>query len=331
MSILIIAEAGVNHNGDVKTAIKLIESAAIAGADIVKFQTFKPEALVSKFAQKAAYQKEVTSKNESQLEMIRRLTLPEVSYPLLVRCCEDNGVAFLSTPFDLESVDFLNGINQPFWKVPSGEITNLPLLIKMASTGKQVLLSSGMSTLEEIEAAVNILKGSGSGEVIVLHCTTEYPAPLEDVNLCAMDTIRQKLGLRVGYSDHTIGIEVAIAAAALGAVVIEKHFTLDKTMEGPDHKASLVPEELGAMIKSIRNVEVALGSKVKAPTASERKNMTVARKSVVASRCIKQGELLTQENITIKRPGCGVSPMRWFEVLGTKAIRDFEEDELIEL
>ena len=332
MSALIIAEAGVNHNGDVILAQKLIEIAANAGADIVKFQTFQPEQVVSKFAQKAAYQKETTDKNESQLDMIRKLALPldAYAYDALIERCKQNSIEFLSTPFDFHSIDFLNEIRMPYWKIPSGEITNLPYLIRIAKTGKPILLSSGMSNLSEVKAAVSLLKQHGSGEIIVLHCTTEYPTPMGDVNLRAIKTLRNELGLKIGYSDHSQGIEVPIAAVAMGAVVIEKHFTLDRNMKGPDHKASLEPDELAAMVKAIRNIEKALGDGIKAPAQSELKNIDIARKSIVAKHGIQKGELLTKDNITTKRPGNGISPMKWFEVLGTMAIRNFAEDELIE-
>ena len=331
MGILIIAEAGVNHNGDTRLAYELIKIAAEAGADIVKFQTFRPELVVSGAAHKAEYQKKTTGSNESQLDMIRKLALPEDSYPGLLDCCKRNNIAFLSTPFDLPSIDFLQGLEMPYWKIPSGEITNLPYLIRIAKTGKEIFLSSGMSTMDEVRTAVHILRDNGAGEITVLHCTTEYPAPYEDVNLRAMETIRTELGVKVGYSDHTAGIEVPVAAAALGATVIEKHFTLDRNMEGPDHKASLEPGELSAMVRAIRNIEVALGDGVKRLTPSERSNIAIARKSIVAARDISAGEMFTAENITIKRPGSGVSPMRWFEVLGMKASRDFSYDELIEV
>jgi N,N'-diacetyllegionaminate synthase len=331
MSVLIIAEAGVNHNGDIQTAIKMIECAANAGADVIKFQTFVPELLVSKSAKKAAYQKETTGREESQLDMIRKYELPYDAYPVLLDCCKINNIAFLSTPFDLQSIEFLIKLNMPYWKIPSGEITNLPYLLNIAKTGKPVLLSTGMSTINEITEAVHVLKDNGNEDITVLHCTTEYPAPIAEVNLRAMETIRRETGLKVGYSDHTEGIEVSIAAVALGAVVIEKHFTLDKTMEGPDHKASLEPSELSDMIKAIRNIEKAMGSGEKVASLSERKNMEIVRKSIVAKSKINKDEPLTVNNLTTKRPGNGISPMRWFDVLGTKAIRDFEEDELIEL
>ena len=331
MSVLIIAEAGVNHNGDINIARELISCAADAGADIVKFQTFIPEFLVSKSAQKAAYQIEATDSNENQLDMLSKLVLPIDLYPKLIDCCKQNNITFLSTPFDLQSIALLQSFDMPYWKIPSGETTNLPYLVKIAQTGKPVILSSGMNTIDEVKSAVNVLKGNGSGEITVLHCTTAYPAPVEDVNLHAMSTIKNALGLEVGYSDHTEGIEVSIAAVAMGATIIEKHFTLDKNMEGPDHKASLEPNELRAMVTAIRNIEKAMGTGVKSPSVSERKNMDIARKSIVAKRDIRYRELLTEDNITTKRPGNGISPMRWFEVLGTKAVREFKDDELIEL
>lgn len=331
MKTLIIAEAGVNHNGDASLARKMIDAAAMAGADMVKFQTFHAGSLISKYAVKAEYQIASTGGKESQLEMVEKLELSHAQHHELAEYCRQRSIKFLSTPFDLESVDFLAGLNLPFWKIPSGEITNLPYLIKIAETGKSVLLSSGMSTMEEIKSAVNILRKHGAGEIIVLHCNTEYPTPFEDANLRAMLAIREKLGLRVGYSDHTIGIEAAVAAVAMGAIVIEKHFTLDRCMAGPDQKASLEPGELKAMVDAIRNIEKAMGTGDKTPSPSEQKNIKIARKSIVARREIKKGEDLTEENITSKRPGCGVSPMQWFDVLGTRAVRDFEEDEMIEL
>ena len=331
MSVLIIAEAGVNHNGDTTIAQKLIECAAKAGADIVKFQTFIPEMLVAKGAAKADYQKQTTDGEESQLDMLRKLVLPVDTYPLLLETCKVNKIGFLSTPFDMQSIDLLNGFDLPFWKIPSGEVTNLPYLIRIAQTGKQIFMSTGMCEIHEVRTAMNVLKENGAGEVIVLHCTTEYPAPITEVNLNVLDTLRRELGVSVGYSDHTPGIEIPIAAAAMGAVVIEKHFTLDKNMEGPDHKASLEPLELASMVRAIRNVEKAMGTGEKVPSVSERKNIVIARKSIVAKKDIKKGETLTDENITTKRPGSGISPMRWFEVIGTSAIRNFNSDELIEV
>ena len=330
-NVIIIAEVGVNHNGDINIAAKMIGIAKKSGADVVKFQTTRPDLLVSRVAQKADYQKKNTGSNESQLEMLKKLVLPFEDFVILKRLCNENEIEFCSTPFDLESIEFLETLDMPFWKIPSGEITNLPYLIRIAKSAKPVILSTGMCSLNEVCTAVNILHKYGSGEITVLHCNTEYPTPYEDVNLRAMHTIRDKLNLRVGYSDHTKGIEVPIAAVALGAVVIEKHFTLDRNMEGPDHKASLEPDELAAMVCSIRNIEAALGSGIKLPSMSEQKNIAIARKSIVAKRFIKEGEYLNEDNITTKRPGTGVSPMRWFEVLGTVAVRDFYEDELIEV
>lgn len=331
MKTLIIAEAGVNHNGSIELAFKLIDAAKMAGADIVKFQTGKPELLVSRFAQKAEYQKRNTGNDESQLEMLRKIIFPFETYKKLSDYCNKVGIEFLSTPFDLESIDYLDSIGCRLWKIPSGEITNYPYLVKIAKTGYPIIMSTGMCNLEEIEAAIKVLKDNGCGEISLLHCTTEYPAPLVDVNLKAMDTLREKFGYEVGYSDHTKGIEIPIAAVAMGATIIEKHFTLDKNMEGPDHKASLEPQELKAMVDAIRNIEKAIGNGIKVPSESEIKNIAIARKSIVAKRNIKVGEKLTEENITTKRPGNGISPMRWNEILGTTAKRDFSEDELIEL
>lgn len=331
MSIRIIAEAGVNHNGSIALAKALVRRAAEAGADIVKFQTFLPERLASANAEKAAYQTRSTGANESQLAMLRRLALPFDAFAALKRTCEQCGVRFLSTPFDLESVAFLTTLGMGLWKIPSGEITNLPYLIAIAKTRDPVLLSTGMSDMSEIHAAVDALTRYGSGDITLLHCTTEYPAPYIDVNLNAILTLKQEFGLPVGFSDHTRGIEAAIAAAAMGAVVIEKHFTLDCDMEGPDHKASLAPNELAELVRAVRNVETAMGDGLKRMQPSERKNRDVARKSIVAARAIAKGETLTEENLAVKRPGGGVNPMQWFAVLGTEAIRDFCEDELIEL
>lgn len=327
----IIAEIGVNHNGNYEIAEKMVYEAKKCGADIVKFQTAKPELVMSKFAEKAEYQINNTNNNESQLEMCKKIHLPFEDYIKLKDICDKIDIQFLSTPFDLESVDFLKNMDIPLWKIPSGEITNLPYLIKIANTHKPIIMSTGMCEIREIEEAMKILKENGSGEITLLHCTTEYPAPIEDVNLKAMLTLKEKFNVNVGYSDHTKGIEVPIAAVAMGAMVIEKHFTLDKSMEGPDHKASLEPSELKEMINSIRNVELAMGNGEKKPAASEVKNIEIARKSIVAKVGIKKDDILTEENITVKRPGNGISPMKWFEVLGKKAIRDFEEDELIEI
>ena len=331
MNVFIIAEAGVNHNGDINLAKKLIDVAKEAGADAIKFQTFISEKVVSRYAPKAEYQNKNTSSKESQLDMVKKLELSFDEFRELNKYCKAKEIEFLSTAFDSSSIDFLNSLDMKRWKIPSGEITNLPYLIKIAKLHKPVILSTGMSTMEDIQAALSILRENGAGEITVLHCTTEYPAPFEDVNLNAMNTIKKDFNIPVGYSDHTKGIEVPIAAVALGATIIEKHFTLDRNMEGPDHKASLEPHELKAMISAIRNVEASLGSGVKKPAPSEQKNMAIARKSIVANCKIKKGEVFTEDNITVKRPGDGISPMKWFEVIGQVAIRDFEEDELIEL
>lgn len=331
--VIIIAEAGVNHNGSYELAIKMVDEAKRAGADYVKFQTAKPELVISTFAPKAEYQKETTGAAESQLEMCKAIHLPLTDYKPLKEYCDKVGIGFMSTPFDLVSIDVLEPLDMDYYKIPSGEITNLPYLRKIASKHRPVILSTGMCEVEEVEAALQVLEQGGvkRSDIIVLHCNTEYPTPMADVNLRAMDDLRRSLGVEVGYSDHTKGIEVPIAAVALGATVIEKHFTLDKTMEGPDHKASLEPDELKAMVDAIRNIEQALGDGHKHVSPSERKNMDIARKSIVAARDISKGEVLTEENITTKRPGNGISPMRWDSVIGTTAIRDFGYDELIEI
>lgn len=331
MRTLIIAEAGVNHNGRLDLALKMVDEAKRAGADIVKFQTAIPERVISRYADKAEYQKETTGNEESQLEMCRRIHLKLSDYDIIKEYCEEVGIEFLSTPFDLESIDYLEKLGMKLWKIPSGEITNLPYLIKIAKTGKPVIMSTGMAELKEVEEAVNVLKEGGAGEITLLHCTTEYPAPFDSVNLKAMNTLRKKLGTKVGYSDHTTGIEVVVAAVSLGATVIEKHFTLNRNLEGPDHKASLEPEELEVMVNKIRIIEKALGDGIKRAAEAEKKNIAIARKSIVAAKDIKKGEILSEDNITTKRPGNGISPMQWFEVLGTEAIRDFGEDELIEV
>lgn len=330
MSVFIIAEAGVNHNGSLQLAKKLVDVAKESGADCVKFQTFDPGKCVSKNLKKADYQIENTGAEESQLEMIKKLALTFEDFIELRDYCNQKEIMFCSTPFDTDSVKFLNELGVPFWKIPSGEITNLPYLMAIAKTGKPIIMSTGMSTIDEIRQAVDVLNENGSGEIKLLHCNTEYPTPFEDVNLRAMNTLKKEFGVEIGYSDHTEGIEVPIAAVAMGATIIEKHFTLDKTMNGPDHKASLDPSELCQMVKSIKHIEKALGNNFKEPTKSELKNIDIVRKSIVASRYIKQGEVFSNDNITTKRPGTGISPMRWFEVLGQKASRDFKEDELIE-
>lgn len=328
---LIIAEAGVNHNGNLELAYKMVDAAVEAGADIVKFQTGKPEAVISKYAEKAEYQKETTGAEESQLDMVRKIMLKYEEFIPLKAYCEKKNIKFLSTPFDCESIDFLEKLGCDIWKIPSGEITNYPYLKKIGETGKPIIMSTGMSTLEEVAAAIDLLKNAGAGEISLLHCNTQYPTPYKDVNLKAMLELKKRFNCTVGYSDHTKGIEVPIAAVALGAQIIEKHFTLDRKMEGPDHKASLEPKELKQMIQSIRNIELALGDGQKRVTESEKANKIIARKSIIAKKTIKKGEIFTDENLTTKRPGNGISPMRWNEVLGKKAIRDFMEDELIEL
>ena len=331
--VIIIAEAGVNHNGNYELAKQLVVKAKEAGVDYVKFQTAKPELVISQFAEMADYQKTNTGTQESQLEMCKKIHLTFDDYKPLKAYCEEVGVKFMSTPFDMPSIDLLAEIGMDYMKVPSGEITNLPYLRKIAKLGMPVILSTGMSRIGDVENALNILIDGGMKreDIILLHCNTEYPTPYEDVNLKAMLTLRDTFGVRVGYSDHTKGIEVPIAAVALGASVIEKHFTLDRNMEGPDHIASLEPDELTKMVQSIRNIEKALGTGEKKPSASEIKNISVARKSIVAKRAIKRGEMLSEDNISVKRPGNGINPMRWNEVIGTKAVRDFVEDELIEL
>ncbi|WP_027396837.1 N-acetylneuraminate synthase [Anaerovibrio lipolyticus] len=329
--VCIIAEAGVNHNGDITTARKMVDAAKKAGVDYIKFQTFVPEKLVSRYAEKAEYQKETTDSAESQLDMLKKLSLSNNEFVSLKAYCDEIGIGFISTPFDLESIDFLEKLEMDFWKVPSGEITNLPYLEKIAGTGRKVILSTGMSDIQEIKEAVKALEKGGTPEIILLHCNTQYPTPFEDVNLSAMNTIAQETGKPVGYSDHTKGIEVPIAAVAMGATVIEKHFTLDKTLEGPDHKASLEPNELTQMVSAIRHIEKAVGTSIKGTTASEVGNKSIARKSIVAACKIVKGEILSEKNITTKRPGNGISPMKWYEIIGKVAPRDFSEDELIEL
>lgn len=327
---LIIAEAGVNHNGSLEIAKQLVRTAKECGADIVKFQTAKLDSLVSKHAEMADYQKKNTGKEESQKEMLRKLLLSYEDFLTLADYCKEVGIQFLSTPFDIESIHFLNPM-QDIWKVPSGEITNYPYLVEIAKTGKKVIISTGMAEMDEIEAAVRVLRENGTKDLTILHCTTEYPAPLDDVNLRVMQTLKEKFGCPVGYSDHTKGIAVSLAASALGAEVIEKHFTLDRNMEGPDHKASLEPDELKALVDGVRDIERALGTGKKKPSEIELKNRLVARKSIVARMDIKAGDMFTEENLTTKRPGSGLSPMLWNSVIGQKAKRDFTEDELIEL
>jgi len=329
--VLIIAEAGVNHNGSVQLAKKLIDKAVFSGADAVKFQTFKATNVVSKNAPKADYQKQTTNLRESQFDMIKRLELDERAHQELIAYCKEANIMFLSTPFDLDSVDLLNELGLQIFKIPSGEITNLPYLRRIGSLCKEVILSTGMSDLEEIGEAIKILTNAGTlkENITVLHANTMYPTPMEDVNLRAMQTIQNKFDVAVGYSDHTLGIEVDIAAVAMGATIIEKHFTLDKTMDGPDHKSSISPEELKAMVSSIRNIEKALGSSIKKPSRSEKPNITMARKSIVASKSIKKGEIFTENNLTTKRPGTGISPMEWDSIIGKVAKRDYQIDDLL--
>jgi N,N'-diacetyllegionaminate synthase len=333
MKTLIIAEAGVNHNGDMSMARQLIDVAAEAGADLVKFQTFQASRLVTTDAQKAEYQSNATGSDETQYAMLRKLELTRDMHLELIDYCRTRGIGFFSTGFDEQSVDMLVELGLDRFKIPSGEITNLPYLRHVGHYGKPVILSTGMADLREIEMALDVLESAGTkrARITVLHCNTEYPTPMTDVNLRAMLTIRDTFGVEVGYSDHTLGIEVSIAAVALGATVIEKHFTLDRNLPGPDHKASLEPQELSAMVSAIRNIEAALGDGIKRPSPSESKNMAIARKSLVASRAIRAGEVFTASNLAIKRPGTGISPMRWDDVLGRKATRDFAKDDLIEL
>lgn len=330
--VLIIAEAGVNHNGDINLAKKLIDAAADAGVDYVKFQTFNSKKLVSKNAEKATYQKENTqNESESQLAMLQKLELSKEAHYELIDYCKSKSIEFLSTGFDLESIQFLNELNIDLFKVPSGEITNLPYLRIIGGLKKPVIISTGMADMKEIEDALQIVLESGTSldNVTILHCNTEYPTPMGDVNLTAMLSIKEKFNVAIGYSDHTLGIEIPIAAVALGAKVIEKHFTLDNTMEGPDHKASLNPVELKAMVDAIRNLEIALGDGVKAPSPSETKNKPIARKSLVANTDIKKGVIFTDKNLTIKRPGTGISPMLWDSYMGKQATKDYQEDDLI--
>ena len=330
MSVFIIAEAGVNHNGNYEIACKLIDAAKEAGADCIKFQTFKTKELVSSQAKKADYQKGTTG-DGSQQDMLEQLELSFDTFIDLKQYCDEIGISFLSTPFDFDSINFLNTIEMPCWKIPSGEVTNLPYLIAIAKTRKPVIMSTGMCTMDEISDSIQVLKENGTKEIQLLHCNTDYPTPFEDVNLRAIINMKEEFGLNVGYSDHTEGIEVPIAAVALGASVIEKHFTLDRNMQGPDHKASIEPDEFRKMVSGIRNIEKALGNGVKTPSPSEIKNIEVVRKSIVAKREIKKGELFTEENITVKRPGTGITPMKWFDVIGTTAMCDYREDELIKL
>lgn len=331
--IIIIAEAGVNHNASMERAREMVRAAAAAGADYVKFQTAVPELVISSIAPKAEYQKETTGTEESQLDMCRAIHLPLSAYAELAELCREEGIGFMSTPFDLVSIDTLVSLRMDYWKIPSGEITNLPYLRKIARRGEKIILSTGMSTLDEVEQALKVIEENGTprSNVILLHCTTQYPTPMRDVNLRAMLALKSLGAGGVGYSDHTLGIEVPVAAAALGACVIEKHFTLDKSLPGPDHRASLDPSELAAMVREVRNIELALGDGIKRVAETERGNIVVARKSIVAARDIKAGEVFTEENITVKRPGGGINPMEWDNVIGKTASRDFAYDTLITL
>lgn len=331
--VIVIAEAGVNHNGDFDRAVEMIHAAKLAGADYVKFQTTVPELVISSIAPKAEYQKETTGEGESQLDMCRKIHLRLADYAPLKQICDEAGIGFMSTPFDLVSIDCLDALGMDYWKIPSGEITNLPYLRKIGTKGEKVILSTGMSELCEVEAALDVLEAAGTprANVMLLHCNTQYPTPIEDVNLQAMTDLSRLGAGAVGYSDHTVGIEVPVAAVALGAKVIEKHFTLDKSLPGPDHKASLEPAELAAMVSAIRNIELALGGGGKHVSPSERPNIEVARKSIVAACHISKGEPFTSDNITVKRPGNGISPMMWDEVLGKPSPADFDADELITL
>ena len=328
---IVIAEAGVNHNGSIAMAKKMIDMAAEADADLVKFQTFKAEALVTQSASKAKYQKESTGTDESQFEMIKKLELDQAAHEELILHCQQKEIRFLSSAFDHDSIDLIAELNIPFYKIPSGEITNLPYLRHIGRMCKPIIMSTGMATLVEVHAALNILMKAGveKDKITVLHCNTEYPTSMEDVNLKAMLTMRDELEVAVGYSDHTLGIESPVAAVALGATVIEKHFTLDRTLPGPDHAASLEPEELKAMVTAIRNIEKAMGDGVKNPSFSETKNIPIARKSIVAKKSIKGGERFTEENLAVKRPGSGISPMEWDNVLGNVADGDYQVDDLI--
>ena len=332
---LIIAEAGVNHNGSIELAKQLVDKAVEAGVDYIKFQTFKASKLVTKTAKQAEYQqKNIGKEGDSQYQMLKKLELSPEEHEVLIAYCQRKGIKFFSTAFDFDSIEYLHSLNLGLWKIPSGEVTNYPFLKRVAAYNEPTILSTGMCDMGDVCAAVNALYKNGLSKenLILLHCNTEYPTPFEDVNLKAMDALRQEFGVEVGYSDHTKGIEVPIAAVALGATVIEKHFTLDRNMEGPDHKASLEPDELKAMVSAIRNIEKAVGGDgTKHVSESEKKNIAIARKSIVAACDIKAGEVLTEQNLTVKRPGSGISPMRWEEVLGQTAKKDFNEDELIEL
>ena len=329
----IIAEAGVNHNGSIEIAKKMIDVAAFAGADLVKFQTFKAESLVTHSADKAEYQKKSTNMSESQFNMIKKLELDKSAHKELNKHCEQKGICFLSTAFDHGSIDLLNELDILFYKIPSGEITNMPYLRHVGRMGKPVVMSTGMSTLKEVQAAMNVLLDAGvkKDDLTILHCNTEYPTPMKDVNLKSMLTIQDELEVNVGYSDHSLGIEVPIAAVALGATIIEKHFTLDRTLPGPDHATSLEPQELKSMVSAIRNIEKAMGDGVKKPSPSEKKNISIVRKSIVAKKSIKKGQQFTEYNLTVKRPGTGISSMEWDKVIGKESQANFEPDDFIKI
>ena len=333
MNTTIIAEVGINHNGSLRLAKKLIDVAFDAGADYVKFQTFKTEKVMTRTAEKAEYQNNFTDKSETQFEMIKKLELDQADHEKLIQYCAEKGILFLSTAFDHESINLLAELNIPFYKIPSGEITNLPYLRHIGRMGKPVVMSTGMATLGEVREAMDVLLKAGvkKNDFTILHCNTEYPTPIEDVNLNVILNIRDKLGVKVGYSDHTLGIEIPVAAVAMGATVIEKHITLDRNLPGPDHAASLEPDELKAMVAAIRNIEKAFGDGVKKPSPSETKNIPIARKSIVAKKAIKKGDTFSKNNITVKRPGTGISPMKWDEIIGSRSKRDFEFDEQIDI
>lgn len=331
--VFIMAEAGVNHNGSLARAKEMVKVAARAGVDAVKFQTFKAETLLTKDAVKADYQIKTSGRNETQFEMLKKLELSYESHLELIAACKLNHIEFLSTPFDLTTIDLLKKLGIRKWKIPSGEITNLPYLRKIGSLGQEIILSTGMADLEEIKAAVCVFTTAGLSldKITILHCNTEYPTPMQDVNLRAMHTIKDSFpGVKTGYSDHTKGIEVPIAAVAMGATVIEKHFTLDKNLPGPDHKASLLPDELAQMVRAVRNIETALGNGIKKPSQSEKKNIAIARKSIVAFRSIAAGETFTRDNLTVKRPGNGLSPMKWDDIIGKHAAKNYRKDDLID-
>jgi len=331
MSVLVIAEVGVNHNGSIDLAKKLIDAACSAGADAVKFQTFKAKNLVIKNSAKATYQKKFTNKKETQFNMLKKLELNERMHLKLINYCKKKNIKFISSPFDHESIDLLNNLGLDIFKIPSGEITNLPYLRHIGKLKKKVILSTGMSNIKEVKSALDILIKSGTSKkkITILHTNTEYPTPMRDVNLRAMVAMGKELDVNFGYSDHTLGIEVDIAAVAMGAKCIEKHFTLNRKMKGPDHFASLEPKQFKGMVNAIRNIELALGNRIKKPSNSEIQNLNIVRKSIIAKNKIKKGDLFNEDNLTVKRPGSGISPMRWDKIIGTKARKDYSKDDLI--